>query len=67
MQYGDDGRPFDISGLLDEIDFRDQRTGSGAPNAQKVFCLSYVLMAYLNMVVLGCFLAGRSPEGLEKT
>lgn len=36
MQYGDEGRPFGISALLDEIDFRDQRIGSGHKDIEKV-------------------------------
>ncbi|CAM9216626.1 unnamed protein product, partial [Ectocarpus fasciculatus] len=36
MQFGDEGRPFGISSLLDDMDFRDQRPG---PAAQKVALL----------------------------
>jgi hypothetical protein len=36
MQYGEDSRPFVISSLLDEIDFRQDPRTAGQKDLQKV-------------------------------
>ena len=66
MQYGDEGRPFGISSLLDEMDFRDQRPG---PAAQKVSIyptrsLSLLLFLYS---ALSYPLPGRRVKGRSAT